>query len=130
MWTVIPLSFMTNFPFKYVVTFQQHLRIEYISHLIRYARACGSYHDFLDIGLLLTRKLLNQRFLVVKHKSWSFSVATVTLWSRICSVCRNHNRSFLHLWCQTTNSPIRVVPFQEKCSFHFVVLWKLLNGMD
>jgi hypothetical protein len=24
----------------------------------------------------------------------------------------------------------KVVPFQDKCSFHFVVLWKLLNGMD
>ena len=24
----------------------------------------------------------------------------------------------------------KVVPFQEKSSFHFVVLWKLQNGMD
>ena len=39
----------------------------YISQLIRYSRACGSYQDFLDIGLLLTRKLLNQGFLLV---SW------------------------------------------------------------
>ena len=31
----------------------------YISQLIRYSRACGSYHDFLDIWLLLTRKVLN-----------------------------------------------------------------------
>ena len=36
----------------------------YISQLIRYSRACGSYHDFLDGVLLLTRKPLNQRFLV------------------------------------------------------------------
>ena len=41
----------------------------YISQLIRYSRACGSYHDFLDRGLLLTRKLLNQEFLLVKLKS-------------------------------------------------------------
>ena len=34
----------------------------YISQLIRYSRACISYHDFLDRGLLLTRKLLNQEF--------------------------------------------------------------------
>jgi hypothetical protein len=40
----------------------------YISQLIRYSRACGSYQDFLDKGLLLTRKLLNQRFLLVKLK--------------------------------------------------------------
>ena len=36
----------------------------YISQLIRYSRACGCDHDVLDIGLLLTRKLLNQGFLV------------------------------------------------------------------
>jgi hypothetical protein len=41
----------------------------YISHLIRYSRACGSYHDFLDRGLLLTRKLLIQGFLLAKLKS-------------------------------------------------------------
>jgi hypothetical protein len=42
----------------------------YISQLIQYAtRACGSYHDFLDRGLLLTRTLLNQGFLLVKLKS-------------------------------------------------------------
>ena len=41
----------------------------YISQIIRYSRACGSYQDFLDRGLLLTRKLLNQGFLLVKLKS-------------------------------------------------------------
>ena len=41
----------------------------YISQLIRYFRACTSYHDFLDRGLLLTRKLLNQEFQMVKLKS-------------------------------------------------------------
>ena len=41
----------------------------YISQMIRY-----SYQDFLDRGLLLTRKLLNQGFLLVKLKSslWKF----------------------------------------------------------
>ena len=29
----------------------------YLSQLIQYTRACGSYRDFLDRGLLLTRKL-------------------------------------------------------------------------
>jgi hypothetical protein len=37
--------------------------------LIRYSRACGSYQDCSDRGLLLTRKLLNQWFLLVKMKS-------------------------------------------------------------
>jgi hypothetical protein len=41
----------------------------YISQMIRYSRACGSYQDFRDRGLLLTRKLLNQGFLLVKLKS-------------------------------------------------------------
>ena len=41
----------------------------YISQLIRYSRACGSYQDFLDRGLLLTRKLPNQWFLLVRLKS-------------------------------------------------------------
>ena len=40
----------------------------YISQLIRYSRACGFYQDFLDRGLLLRRKLLNQGFLLVKLK--------------------------------------------------------------
>jgi hypothetical protein len=49
-------------------------RAVYISQLIRYSRACGSYQDFLNRGLLLTRKLLNQGFLLVKLKSslWKF----------------------------------------------------------
>ena len=38
----------------------------YISQIILYSIACGSYQDFLDRGLLLTRKLLNQVFLLVK----------------------------------------------------------------
>ena len=40
----------------------------YISQLIRYCRVCGSYKDLLDRELLLTRKLLNQWFLLVKLK--------------------------------------------------------------
>jgi hypothetical protein len=43
----------------YVATFKQPLHIEYISPI------CGSYHDFLYKGLLLTRKLVNQGFLWV-----------------------------------------------------------------
>ena len=77
----------------------------YISQLIRYLRACGSYKEILDRGLLLTRKLLNQGFLVVKLKPslWQFYVATTVMenlchkWPRICSTCR----SFLHSWLIT-----------------------------
>ncbi len=41
----------------------------YISQLIRYSRYCGYYWYFLDRGLLLTRKLLNIGFLLVKLKA-------------------------------------------------------------
>jgi len=41
----------------------------HISQLIRYSRACGSYQDFLDRGLQLTRKLLDQGFFLVNLKS-------------------------------------------------------------
>jgi len=33
---------------------------EYISHMIRYSRACGSYQDYLYKGLWQTRNLLNK----------------------------------------------------------------------
>ena len=67
--------------------------------MIRYSRACGFYQNFLDIGLLLTRKILNQGFILVKLKSslrkfygrhhdlvdrYGISVP------RICSTCRKH----------------------------------------
>ena len=39
----------------------------YISQMIRYSRACGSYQDLFD-RLLLTKKLLNQGFFLVKLK--------------------------------------------------------------
>ena len=75
----------------------------YISQLIRYSRACGSYHDFFDRELLLTRKLPKQGFLVIKLKSslWKFygrnhDLLAVTEylfheWPRIRSVLRNNN---------------------------------------
>jgi hypothetical protein len=46
----------------------KYLHMEYISFRTRACRSC-MYNYFLDIGLLLTRKLLNQGFLVVKSKS-------------------------------------------------------------
>ena len=41
----------------------------YISQLIQYSTVCGSYWDFLDRVLLVTRKLQNQGVLQVKLKS-------------------------------------------------------------
>jgi hypothetical protein len=60
---------IVNFPFIYSNIPAAPAYGVYISQMIRYSRACGSYRDFLDRGLLLTRKLLNQGFLLVKLKS-------------------------------------------------------------
>jgi hypothetical protein len=74
----------------------------YISHLIRYYRACGTYQDFLERGFVLTRKLLNQGFLLVQLKSHfeRLTVAIMTYFTameymchngrRICSTCGKH----------------------------------------
>ena len=76
----------------------------YISQLIRYSRACGSYQDFLDRGLLLTRKLLNH-WLSGSHHCESFTVVA-TNWVTVTeylskmttdsSVCSNHNPVLIH----------------------------------
>jgi hypothetical protein len=64
----------------------------YISQLIRYSKACGSYQDFLERGLLLTRKLLNQGFLIVKLKPpWP-------LWN----ICVTHDHGYVPLVVSTS----------------------------
>ena len=76
----------------------------YISQLIRYSRACGSYQDFLDRELLLTRKLLNQGFLLVKLKSSlrKFYGRRHDLIDRPWNICVvNTSRSFPHSWLIT-----------------------------
>jgi hypothetical protein len=69
----------------------------YISQLIRYYRACGTYEDFLERGLVLTRKLLNQGFLLVQWKSHFESLTCFTAMEymchngrRICSTSGKH----------------------------------------
>ena len=57
---------IVNFPF---ICINIPAASAYISELIQSPRACGSYKDFLDRGLLLTKKLLNQGFFLVKLKS-------------------------------------------------------------
>jgi len=47
----------------------------YISELIRYSRACRSYHGFLDRGLMLTIKYCSK---VPSGYLESFTVATIT----------------------------------------------------
>jgi len=45
------------------------MHLKFKMALRRYSSACSSYQDFLDKGLLLTMKLLNQGFLLVMLKS-------------------------------------------------------------
>jgi hypothetical protein len=60
---------IVNFPFMCSNIPAAPVFVVYISQLIWYSRACGSYDDFFDRELLVTRKLLNQGFLVIKLKS-------------------------------------------------------------
>ena len=60
---------IVNFPFICSNIPAAHAYGEYISQMIRYSRACGSYQDIIVRGLLLTGKLLNQGFPLVKLKS-------------------------------------------------------------
>jgi hypothetical protein len=57
-----------NFPIVSFPFICSNIPAANISKLIRYWRACGPYHDFLDRGLFLTRKPLNRGFLLVKLK--------------------------------------------------------------
>ena len=77
-----------------------------------YSRACYSYQNFLNKMLLLTRKLLNQGFILVKLKSSLRKLTVATMiwltvmeylshkWSRIYSTCK-HFRSFPRSWLIT-----------------------------
>jgi hypothetical protein len=68
--------------------------------VLLWVRACGAYQDFLDRGLLLTRMLLNQGFLLVTSSLRKFTIDAMLWltameylchkWPRICSNCRNH----------------------------------------
>ena len=61
--SILPVSTIFQLDFGHVPT----MSVNVVFSL--YHRACGSYYNFFDQGLLLTRKLLNQGFLVVKLKS-------------------------------------------------------------
>ena len=63
----------------------------YISQLIRYSRACGSYQDFLERGLMLTRKIQNQGFLfhVFRLLTDFVCLYTYELWLSLCKIVRS-----------------------------------------
>jgi hypothetical protein len=70
----------------------------YISPLIWCSRACGSYLNFLDEWLLLTRKMLNQVLVVARlsHQFESFTLAIMIWVGNICTcVTDDHIHVFL-----------------------------------
>jgi hypothetical protein len=101
----------------------------YISQLIRYSRACGSYQYFLVRGLLPTRKLLNQGFLLVKLKSSlrkfyglhhdlvdRYGVCVSQMTTDIFHLVVNTSQSFPHSWLITgfVNRLTQRVPLVEQ----------------
>jgi hypothetical protein len=90
---------IVNFPFIYSNIPAAPVYEVYMSQLIQYSRVCGSYQDFLDRGLLLTRKgsywTKGSYWLSWSHHFESITVATMTVmeylchkWPRICCTCR------------------------------------------
>ena len=77
----------------------------YVSQLIRYSRACGSYQDFLDRRLLITGKLLNQWFLLVKLKSslWMLRLPPWLVWP-LWNICVTNDQGYVPLVVRTSRS--------------------------
>jgi len=72
----------------------------YISQLMRYPRACDSYQDFIDRGLLLTRKVLNKRFILVKLKSSLRKFYGWPMWN----ICVTNDNGYVPLVVNTSRS--------------------------
>ena len=72
----------------------------FLSQLIRYSRACGSYQDFPDRELLPTRKLLTQGCLLVKLKSPLRKFYCWPLWN----ICVTNDHGYVPLVVNTSRS--------------------------
>jgi hypothetical protein len=95
--------------------------LAYLSQLIRYSRACGSYHDLLDRELLLTKKLLNQHYL-------NCDVAQINLWIRLSCSCGILDFKFSEIYAinkyrqQTLNYSVkahRLYDLKDRKSWYF-----------
>ena len=106
---------IVNFPFKSSNIPAAPAYIIYKSRFIRYSRACGSYQNFLDRGLLLTRKVLKQVFLLVTLKSWHgwplWNICVTNHHGYVPPVV-NTSRYFPHSWFITGFT--RQVPLVEQ----------------
>ena len=96
---------ISTFPFICSNIWTVHVYGVYISQLIRYSRACGSYHDFLDRGLLLARKLLNLINSKVLRSppwlGWPLRNICVTNDHGYVPLVISTSRSLLHSWLTT-----------------------------
>ena len=72
-------------------------QVKFQQHLIRYSRACNSYENFLDIGLLHTMKLLNQSLQSPLWLCWPLWNICVTNYHRYVPLVVNTSESFPHL---------------------------------
>ena len=70
----------------------------HISQMMRYSRACGSYQDFLNRGLLLTRKPLIQEFnsKILRSPPW----LSWPLWN----ICVTNDHGYVPLVANTSRS--------------------------
>jgi hypothetical protein len=94
-------DYLNSPTFHLCAIFQQHPHMEYTSQLIRYSRACSSYQDFLDRGLVAANKEATESsWLSWSHHFKSFAITTMTWliameylfhkWPRICFTCRKY----------------------------------------
>ena len=90
---------IVNFPFICRNIPEAHAYGVYISQLIGYSRVCGSYQDFLDRGLLPTRKPLNQVLPLVNILS-SPPRFGLPLWN----VCVTKDQGYVPLVVNTSRS--------------------------
>jgi hypothetical protein len=90
-----------NFPFKCSKIRAALAYGVYISQLIRYSRDCGSYQNFIDIGLLPTRKLLNQVIWSPPWLGWPLWNICVTNDHGYVSPVENTSWSFPRPWLIT-----------------------------
>ena len=101
---------IVNFPFICSTIPATHAYGVCIAQLMQYPRACGFYRDFLDRGVLLTRKLLNHGLIFAKLKSllrvnyghhlfWSTDTDYLChKWPRYVPKVGSTSRSFPHSW--------------------------------
>ena len=59
---IVNFRFMSSNEYNYILFPSATAYGVYVSQLVRYARACCNYEDFVDRSKLLTSKLLSQRY--------------------------------------------------------------------